>query len=378
MSTKDWLEKDYYKVLGVAKDASAADIKKAYRKLAKELHPDTNKGDTASEERFKEVSEAYDVLSDDKKRKEYDEARSLFGSGGFRAPGGRGGQADFGDFSDLFGGMGGGGLGDVLGGIFNRGRANGPRRGQDVETTTNLEFFDALSGVTIPVRMSSEGACTVCKGTGAKAGTMPKTCPTCGGTGTTSRNQGGFSFSEPCRDCRGRGLKVDHPCSACNGSGRGTSSQTVQARIPAGVKDGQRIKVAGKGAPGERGGPNGDLYINVRVRSHPVFSRVGDDIAITVPVTFDEAVLGAEVKVPTIDGKSVTLKIAPHTSSGRVMRVRGRGAPRRDGSNGDMLVTISVAVPQKLSASAREALEAYRQATADHDPRTELIERAAK
>lgn len=377
MSTKDWLEKDYYKVLGVSKDASSSDIKKAYRKLAKELHPDTNKGDASSEERFKEVSEAYDVLSDDKKRKEYDEARSLFGSGGFRAPGGAR-SADFGDFSDLFSGMGGGGLGDVLGGIFNRGRAHGPRRGQDVETTTTLGFFDALSGVTVPIRMTSEGACNSCKGTGAKAGTMPKTCPTCGGAGTTSRNQGGFSFSEPCRDCRGRGLKVDNPCPACNGSGRGSAQHTVQARIPAGVKDGQRIKLAGKGAPGERGGPNGDLYINVRVKPHDVFGRQGDDITLNVPVTFDEAVLGAEVKVPTVDGRTVTLKIAPHTTSGRVMRVRGRGAPRRDGSHGDMLVTINVAVPQKVTGSAREALEAYRAATSDHDPRAELIEKAAK
>jgi molecular chaperone DnaJ len=378
MSTKDWVEKDFYKVLGVSKTASAAEIKKSYRQLAKQLHPDANKGDATSEAKFKEVSEAYDVLSDDKRRKEYDEARSLFGSGGFRVPG-QGGRpnADFGDLSDIFGGAGAGGLGDVLGGIFNRGRGRGPRRGQDLETEVTLGFTEALEGVTVPLRLTTDGACSVCAGTGARSGTVPRPCPTCAGAGTTSRNQGGFSFSEPCRDCRGRGLVVDDPCPACSGSGRGQSSRTVQARIPAGVRDGQRIKLAAKGAPGERGGPHGDLFITVHVTPHEVFGRHGDDVTLTVPVTFDEAALGAEVKVPTIDGTSVTLKIAPHTTNGRVMRVRGRGARRRDGSRGDMRVTIAVMVPQKFSSKAREALEAYREATADHDPRAELNAKAA-
>lgn len=378
MSTKDWLEKDYYKVLGVAKDASSTEIKKSYRKLAKELHPDTNKGDARSEERFKEVSEAYDVLSDEKRRKEYDEARSLFASGGFR-PGGAGRpNVDFGDLSDLFGSMGGGGLGDVLGGIFNRGRTSAPRRGQDVESEVTLGFTEALDGVTVPLRMSSDSACSACAGTGARLGTVPQPCATCRGTGSVARNQGGFSFSEPCRDCRGRGLIVEDPCPICLGSGRGTSSRTVQARIPAGVKDGQRIRLAGKGAPGERGGQAGDLFITVKVQQHPVFGRSGDDLTLTLPVTFDEATLGAEVKVPTIDGRTVTLKIAPHTTNGRVMRVRGRGATRKDGTKGDLLVSIAVMVPQNISPAARAALEQYREATADHDPRAELMNKAGR
>lgn len=380
MSTKDWIEKDFYKALGVTKDASAADIKKAYRKLAKELHPDTNAGDAKAEERFKEVSEAYDVLSDATKRKEYDEARSLFGAGGFRFPGGGGRPGaggptvDF-DFSDLLGGM--GGLGDALGGVFNRGRGRAPRRGQDIESEVNLGFIEAFDGVTVPLRMTSEGACSSCAGTGARAGTVPRTCGTCQGAGTTARNQGGFSFSEPCRECRGRGLVVEDPCPSCRGSGRGQSSRTVNARIPAGVRDGQRIRLAGKGAPGERGGPAGDLFITVHVQPHEVFGRRDDHLTITVPITFDEAVLGADVKVPTIEGTAVTLKVLPGTTSGRVMRVRGRGVRRRDGSRGDLLVTVEVAVPQNISGKAREALEQYRTATADHDPRATLMAKAA-
>ena len=381
MSTKDWIEKDFYKVLGVSKDASAADIKKAYRTLAKELHPDTNAGNAKAEERFKEVSAAYDVLSDPAKRKEYDEARSLFGAGGFRFPAGAGGrpgpggpQADF-DLSDLLSGM--GGLGDALGGVFNRGRGRAPRRGADVESEVTLGFVEAFDGVTVPLRMTSEAACSACAGTGARAGTVPRTCGTCQGAGTTARNQGGFSFSEPCRECRGRGLVVDDPCTSCRGSGRGQSSRTVNARIPAGVRDGQRIRLAGKGAPGERGGPAGDLFITVNVHPHAVFGRRDDHLTITVPVTFDEAALGADVKVPTIEGGTVTLKVAPGTTSGRIMRVRGRGVRRRDGSRGDLLVTVEVAVPQNLSSKAREALEQYRVATADHDPRAALMTQAA-
>jgi molecular chaperone DnaJ len=393
MSTRDYIEKDYYKSLGVPKNATAAEIKKAYRKLARLHHPDANTGSAKSEEKFKEISEAYDVLSDAKSRKEYDEARSLFGGGGFRVPGtsGSGGPGGSGapggfnfDLGDLLGGAraGGagaaGGLGDILGGIFGGGggRRTGttqqPRRGADVETEVTLDFEHAVRGETVALRMATPHPCTACNGTGAKAGTTPRVCPTCSGTGVTSRGAGGFAFSEPCRDCRGRGLIVDDPCPVCHGSGRAMSEHTMQVRIPAGVADGQRIRLKAKGSPGERGGPNGDLIVLVHVRPHELFGRSGDNLTITLPVTFPEAALGADVKVPTLDGTTVTLKLPPGTTNGRVLRVRGKGVPRRDGTKGDQLVTVEVAVPHKVSGKAKEALEAYRTATASDNPRAHL------
>jgi molecular chaperone DnaJ len=380
---KDWLEKDFYAVLGVTKDSTADEIKKKYRKLARELHPDKNPGDKAAEERFKSVSEAYDVLSDDAKRKEYDEARSLFAGGGFRPGGFGGGGGGFGgggqqynvNVEDLFG-EDSGGFGDFLGGIFNRGRGARtpqPRRGQDLESSLTLSFDDALDGVTVPLRLSSEAPCTSCHGTGARAGTVPRVCPTCEGTGQTSRNAGGFAFADPCVTCRGRGLFVDDPCPTCQGSGRGLSSRTVQARIPAGVRNGARIRLKGKGAPGERGGPNGDLLVDVTIAPHPVFDRKGDNVTVTVPVTFTEAALGGEIAVPLPRGGSVKLKVPAGTANGRTFRVRGKGIRRKDGTNGDLLATVEVSVPQNLSSEAREALKAYAEQTGDHDPRKDLF-----
>jgi molecular chaperone DnaJ len=389
MSTRDFLEKDYYKTLGVPKDAKADDIKKAYRKLARQYHPDANKGDAAAEERFKEISEAYDVLSDAKRRKEYDEARSLFGAGapggagGFRMPGGGPGGGSF-DFGDVFGagGAGAGGLGDILGGIFGGRGAGGSRpgvsrRGADVESEVTLDFDAAVDGATVALRMTSERACPTCRGTGGKAGSLPRQCPVCLGTGQTSRNQGGFAFAEPCRECRGRGMVVDDPCPDCHGSGRAMGSRTLNVRIPAGVRDGQRIRLKGKGAPGERGGPAGDLFVTVHVRPHALFGRSGDNLTLTVPVGFAEAALGGEVKVPTLGGAPVTLRLAPGTANGRTLRVRGRGATRKDGTKGDLLVTVEVVVPDKLSGKAREAVEAFRDATVDEDPRAGLTDQAA-
>src|SRR5215813_981094 len=383
MSTKDFLEKDYYKALGVSKTAKPAEIKAAYRKLARKYHPDSNQGDAKAEERFKEISEAYSVLSDEKRRKEYDEARSLFG-GGFRVPTGqRPGQGGFGgfDLGDIFSGTGdgGGGLGDLFGGVFNRGRTtaqNRPRRGADVETETTLSFGDAIDGTTVALRLTGEGPCPTCHGTGAKAGTVPRMCPSCQGTGQSSRNLGSFGISEPCKECRGRGLVVDDPCPACSGSGRAMSSRTIQARIPAGVADGQRIKLASKGAPGERGGPAGDLYVRVHVTPHAIFGRSGDNLTVTVPVTFAEAALGAEIKVPSLRGVPVSVRIPAGTPSGRTFRVRGKGARRKDGTNGDLLVTVTVQVPQNLNGAARQALESFRDATAGEDPREDLLRRA--
>ncbi len=385
MSTKDYLEKDYYKTLEVTKGASADDIKKSYRKLARKYHPDANKGDAKAEEKFKEISEAYTVLSDEKRRKEYDEARSLFGTGGVRMPGSSGGGYGF-DLGDLFGGgtgTTGGRLGDLLGGMFGGGRTGGaqqtrPRRGADVETETTLSFSDAIDGTTVALRLTGEGACPTCRGTGAKAGTVPRVCPTCEGTGQGSRNLGNFAFSEPCKTCRGRGLVVDDPCPACSGSGRAMSTRTIQARIPAGVGDGQRIKLAGKGASGERGGPAGDLYVRVHVQPHPhgVFARSGSNLTVTVPLTFSEATLGAEIKVPSHRGMPVSLRIPAGTPNGRTFRVRGKGVRRKDGTYGDLLVTVNIQVPHELNDKARDALEAFRDATAGPDPRAEILRQA--
>ncbi|MEU6739578.1 molecular chaperone DnaJ [Streptosporangium sandarakinum] len=391
MSTKDYLEKDYYAVLGVPKTATAEEIKKAYRKLARQYHPDANQGNKETEEKFKDVSEAYDVLSDTKRRKEYDEARALFGSGLGGYPGGggasRGGGGFAFDLGDLFGGTQQGAgerIGDLFGGLFNRGgtapRTGGTttraRRGQDVESEVTLSFTQAVQGTTVSLRLTSSAACTACGGTGAKAGTTPRVCPTCEGTGAASRNLGNFAFSEPCRDCKGRGLLVDDPCPVCEGSGRGKSTRTIQARIPAGVADGQRIKIKGKGAPGENGGPAGDLYVQVHVKPHPVFGRTGENLTVTVPVTFAEAALGAEIKVPILKGLPVTLRIPEGTPNGRTFRVRGRGVTRKDGTKGDLLATVEVLVPQHLEDKARSALEEFRDATAGGDPRADLIQQA--
>ncbi|SEL52559.1 molecular chaperone DnaJ [Nonomuraea pusilla] len=387
MSTKDYLEKDYYAVLGVPKTATADEIKKAYRKLARQYHPDTNQGDTAKETKFKEISEAYDVLSDSKRRKEYDEARTLFGSGMGGQRAGGGGFAF--DFGDLFGGtagqQGGAGerLGDLFGGLFNRGggttrttRTTRPRRGQDVESEVTLTFTEAVEGTTVSLRLSSSAACAACTGTGAKAGTTPRVCPTCEGTGAASRNLGNFAFSEPCRDCKGRGLIVDDPCPVCEGSGRAKSTRTIQARIPAGVADGQKVRLKGKGAPGENGGPAGDLYILTHVKPHAVFGRSGDNLTITVPVTFTEAALGAEIKVPILKGMPVTLRIPAGTPNGRTFRVRGRGVARKDGTKGDLLASVEVLVPQTLDDKSRELLTEFNTLTAGDDPRADLIQRA--
>ena len=389
---KDWLEKDFYALLGVSKDATGDEIKKKYRKLARELHPDKNPGDKAAEERFKAVSEAYDVLSDDEKRKEYDEARSLFAGGGFR-PGGFGGSGGgYGggggpqynvNVEDMFG-EDSGGFGEFLGGLFNRGRGGGAarsrqaRRGTDLESALTLSFDDSLDGVTVPLRLSSDAPCTSCHGTGAKAGTVPRMCPTCDGSGQTQRNAGGFAFADPCVTCKGRGLYVDDPCPSCRGSGRGLSTRTVQARIPAGVKNGSRIKLKGKGGAGEHGGPSGDLFVDVTVTPHPVFDRKADNITVTVPVTFGEAALGGDIPVPLPRGGSVTVKIPAGTTTGRTFRVRGKGIRRKDGTQGDLLASVEVAVPQKLSSQARETLEQYAHQTEDHDPRKHLFTMAAE
>lgn len=377
MSQADWANKDFYKVLGVEKDADAAAIKKAYRKLARENHPDSNPGNAAAEARFKEVAEANDVLSDAEKRKEYDEIRTY--GGGF--PGGFGGGG-FGPGGNVNFGGGGFDLSDLLGGMFGAGgQRPGQRRasrGADLETEATISFTDAIDGTTISLRLSADSACETCRGTGGKPGTKPHVCPTCGGAGMVVNNMGGgFAMNETCPECHGHQVVYSESCPTCRGSGRGRSSRTLQARIPAGVKDGQRIRLKGKGAPGEGGGPAGDLFVNVRVATHPLFGRKGDHLTLTAPVSFDEAALGAEITVPTLGGAPVTLRIAPGTPSGRVLRVRGRGAPGKGGVRGDLLVTVEVQVPTELGDAARSAVQAYREATAGQNPRTALFERSS-
>jgi molecular chaperone DnaJ len=386
MTSADWATKDFYKVLGVSKDAPADEIKKAYRKLARANHPDSNPGDKVAEERFKQVAEAYDVVGDPEKRKKYDELRTYGGFGPFTGGspgGGAGGQQTTFDMSDLFGqggGAGGGGFGDLFGTMFGGGRTRqAPRRGADIETDATISFLDSIEGVTVSLRLSSDAPCPDCNGTGARSGTVPRVCPECDGVGMHAASVGGaFTMNETCPTCRGRGLVVDDPCPTCHGSGRGQSSRTIQARIPAGVKDGQRIRLRGKGASGERGGPQGDLYVNVKVQSHPVFGRKGDNLTVTVPVGFDEAALGAEIKVPTLTGAPVTVRIPPGTPNGRTFRVRGKGARRKDGHHGDLLVTTEVHVPAVLDEKARAAVRAYREATTDSDLRARLFEEGAR
>jgi molecular chaperone DnaJ len=372
------VEKDYYKSLGVAKDAGAAEIKKKYRKLARELHPDKNPGDAKAEARFKEVSEAYDILSDDAKRKEYDEQRSLFAGGG--AFGRGGGAARTGgsfDMSDIFGSNN-SNLGDLFDGLFGqssngapggRRRGPGPQRGQDVNADVTLEFEEAVRGATLPLKLTTPGTCQNCGGNGAKPGTQPRRCPTCGGSGHVTRNQGGFGFSEPCTDCRGTGKLIDDPCPVCHGSGVSGQTRTITVRIPAGIRDGAKVRVAGKGTPGQNGGPAGELFVTVHVRAHRLFGRTGDDLTLTVPISFTEAALGTTLRVPTLDA-SVALKIAPGTPSGRTLRVRGRGVARKSGT-GDLLVTVEVAVPREISDDAKTALEAFA-ATQMTDPRPQI------
>src|SRR5215218_5937517 len=346
MNNPEYLEKDFYAALGVSKDASAAEIKKAYRKLAQQHHPDANKGDKASEERFKEVGRAYSVLSDPKKRAEYDEARRLLASGAF-------GGGGFGGFPGGGGGFPGGtrvrvedlgGLGDLFGNLVGGGRAS-----QNA----------ALRGATIPLQLRGPAPCHPCLGSGAKPGTLPRPCPTCNGRGTVTRDQGLFGLSSPCPTCQGRGTVIDDPCPTCDGRGSEIRSRELRVRIPTGVNDGATVRLKGQGEPGQAGAPAGDLIVKVRVTPHPLFGRSGQDLTITVPVTFAEAALGTELKVPTLDGP-VTLKVPAGTQNGRTFRVRGRGVPGsgRKGA-GDLLVSLQVAVPEKLSRKERELLREF-------------------
>jgi molecular chaperone DnaJ len=355
--------KSLYEALGVPKNASQDELKQAYRKLVREYHPDKNPGDKAAEERFKEVQTAYDVLSDPEKRKQYD----TFGS-----PNGRPGPGptnfDFGDFD----------LGDIFGGIFGGGRARGrsqPQRGQrgeDVEVDVRISFEDSLRGLQTTVPVELELACHTCHGTGAAPGTAPKRCPQCDGTGVVATSQGLFALQQPCPRCRGNGTVVETPCSTCRGTGRERRTKRFTVRIPAGVKDGTRIKLKGKGEAGYGGAPAGDLYVVTRVDPSKLYERRGDDLVLQVPVTFDEAALGATVEIPTPDGR-VSLKVPSGSQDGKLLRVKGRGAPKLKGNGrGDLLARLRVEVPSKLNKAQREALQGYQKATRSN-PREKLF-----
>ena len=383
---REWFEKDYYKMLGVADSAAPKEITKAYRKLARELHPDANPGNPAAEEKFKEVSAAYDVLGDEAKRKEYDEVRRLGpiagGFGGGAGPGGFGGGAGPGGFTFN---MGTDGLGDLLGGLFgNRGRRGpgggargaGPQRGEDLTATVTLEFADAVSGIATTLHLTSDAACSTCDGNGAAPGTAPRVCTNCGGRGVTADNQGLFSFSTPCPVCAGRGVVIEAPCPTCRGTGVERRPREVKVRIPAGVADGQTIRLKDRGGPGRNGGPPGDLLVECRVSAHAFFGRDGNNLTARVPVTITEAALGADIQVPTLDGTSVTLRLRAGTQSGSKHRVKGRGVvtPKH---TGDLIVTTDVAIPRELTDEQRQALDALAAATTT-DPRVEAFDAARK
>ena len=372
---REWFEKDYYQVLGVPKNASAAEIKKAYRKLARQHHPDANTGSGPAEERFKEVSAAYDVLGDAEKRAAYDRVREMgaAGYGGFGAPGGTrfgaewpGGTqyqtVDIGDIGDLFGGL-------FAGGGRRARRSARSQRGADLETAVRISFDDAMRGTSVPVKISGPATCSRCGGSGAEPGTSPVTCPQCGGSGAISVNQGLFSMSQPCPRCGGSGRVVETPCTICHGSGTERRTRRLTVKIPPGVKDGARIRLAGRGEPGPHGGPAGDLFVKVEVGRHPFFGRKGDDLTVELPVTYAEATLGSQVKVPTLNGP-VTLRVPGGTPSGKTFRVKGKGAPRRNG-HGDLLVTVAVEVPEKLSKEEKELVKQLRDVQKD-SPRRHL------
>jgi molecular chaperone DnaJ len=362
---------DYYKILGVGKNASDEEIKKAYRKLARQYHPDTNQGDKKAEERFKEISQAHDVLSDPEKRKAYDRG-GLFG-GFAQAPGGGGFDpgAFTGGFSDILSNLFGGGGGDGPAGARGpgTGSARGPRpraqRGRDLETEVSLSFDQAVHGAQVPLAVPTSSPCPTCKGSGAKPGTSPRVCPVCNGRGLESQSQGIFSMSQPCSNCHGSGTVIDDPCPTCQGTGAQRSVRRMRVNIPAGVKDGSRIRLAGKGEPGVandltrpgEAGPPGDLYVITRVSESPVFKRNGDNLEVEVPLTIPEALQGAVIEVPTLNG-SKRLRVPAGTKHGIVQRLRGEGPARLGGKgSGDIHYRFVLDVPASLSPEQSEAVD---------------------
>jgi molecular chaperone DnaJ len=357
--------KDPYQTLGVDRKASDEEIKKAYRKLARQYHPDRNAGDKSAEERFKEVQEAYSILSDSEKRKAYDSGGGVFGGGfdpgAFRT----GGFGGFGDIlSDLFGGVGGGRPGGA--------RAPRPERGRDLETEVHVSFDQAMEGAQVPVSVPVSAPCTTCHGTGARPGTAPKVCPRCQGRGVEAESQGLFSISQPCRECGGTGTVIEDPCPTCQGSGRTRQIKRYRVNIPPGVRDGSRVRLAGKGEAGPRSGPPGDLYVVTRVGESPVFTRKGDNLEVEVPITIPEAIRGATIEVPTLSATK-RIRVPPGTQHGTVQRLRGEGPPKLSGrGRGDIHYRLAIDVPRSLSREQREAVDDLA-AVMDGNPRERLL-----
>lgn len=360
---RDWVDKNFYKVLGISETATAEEVKKAYRKLAQTHHPDANPDDPEAEQKFKEISEAYAILSDPEQRKEYDQIRRLASSGQFQGFGGSGsgGFGGFGgqqvrveDLEDLLGGV--GGLGDLFG--FGGGQQSGsrPQKGADLTTELTIGFEDAAFGVTTEVTVEGAATCSKCQGSGAEPGSSVTTCPTCGGRGMVAQNQGFFSFSQACPQCGGSGRLIEQKCSKCRGTGSENRRRKVKLRVPAGVKDGQTLRLRGKGAPGPSGGPPGDLLVRIRVAPSQKFGRKGNNLTLKVPITYSEAALGTKIDVPTLNG-GVKVKIPSGTPSGKTFRVKGEGINPERGRPGDLLVTVEVAVPKKVSKDEKKLLE---------------------
>ncbi|HEY7951859.1 MAG TPA: molecular chaperone DnaJ [Solirubrobacteraceae bacterium] len=366
---------DHYATLGVNKKATPEEIKKAYRKLARKYHPDRNPDDKQAEARFKEISQAHDVLGDPEKRKQYDNGTGPFASG---AAGGFGGFGNF-DFDSSS-------MGDILSNLFG-GSASGrkvrtkprPERGQDLETQVRISFDQAVSGAQVPLSVPTASACPTCHGTGAKPGTTPKVCPRCQGRGIETQGQGMFSISQPCSQCGGKGTVIEDPCPTCNGAGAVRTMKRYKVNIPAGVKEGSRIRLPGKGEPGHNGGPPGDLYVTTHVTASPVFKRKGDNLEVEVPLTIPEALRGAEVQVPTLSGTK-TLRVKPGTAHGTVQRLRGEGPPKPGSGSpptrGDIHYRFTIDVPEELSEEQRKAVEALSK-TMNGNPRARLYEQAA-
>jgi len=379
------LADDLYKVLGVSKGASDDEIKKAYRKLARKYHPDRNPDDAAAEEKFKQVQGAYDTLSDPEKRKEYDQGGGMFGGFG-GGPGGPAGGQPFGGFGGAPGGGGFGGadFGDILSNIFGRGGGGGraqaqQQRGADLETELSLSFDQAVNGAQVSVSVPKAERCTTCHGSGAKPGTAPVTCPRCKGRGIDAESQGLFSISQPCPQCGGAGQIIEDPCPTCGGSGLTRQTKRYKVNIPAGVKDGARIRLAGKGEAGPRGGPPGDLFVVTHVSASPVFKRLdGGNLEVTVPITVAEALRGATIEVPTLEGTK-KIKVPPGTKHGTIQRLRGEGAPKPRGKGrGDIRYRLEIELPKDLTEEQRKAVDELAEALNGADPRAELLRRAAR
>jgi molecular chaperone DnaJ len=356
--------KDPYKALGVDRKASDEEIKKAYRKLAREYHPDANHGDKGAEERFKEVQEAYSILSDPKKRKEYDSGGGIFGGGGF----------DPGSFRTGTGG-GFGGFGDILSDLFGgggRGGPAGPERGRDLETEVHISFDQAMEGAQIPVSVPLSAPCPTCHGTGAKPGTQPTICSRCQGRGVEAESQGLFSITQPCRQCGGTGTEIKDPCPTCDGSGRTRQVKRYRVNIPAGVREGSRVRLAGKGEAGPRGGASGDLYVVTHVTDSPIFRRRGDNLEVEVPITIPEAIRGATIEVPTLAGTK-RIRVPSGTQHGTVQRLRNEGPPKLNGKGrGDIHYRLSIEVPSELSKEQAEIVDELA-TVIDGNPRERLL-----